>query len=73
MEHFESTQQESNESSDVKQRLISNEKFQLLRECQQLIYSQTDVSPSIRKILSELITDENMDKVSLHLIKSLNS
>lgn len=54
-----------NNDAESKQYLINNDKFQLLKQCQKEIFSETESSPSIRKILNELITEEN-----LNLIKS---
>jgi sulfur relay (sulfurtransferase) DsrC/TusE family protein len=64
----ENSSQTSNEITDTKQHLITDEKFQLLRQCQQEIYIATEASPSIRKIINEVITEENLQKVKLKFI-----
>jgi hypothetical protein len=59
----------SNEPSDTKQHLITDEKFQLLRQCQQEVYAATEASPSMRKIINEIITEENLQKVKSKFIE----
>jgi site-specific DNA-adenine methylase len=51
------------ESSETKQYFINDDKFQLLRKYQQLIFEATEVSPAIRKLVNELISAENLEKV----------
>jgi hypothetical protein len=53
-----------NQENDEKKQFISNEKFQLLQLCQQSVYQATESSPSIRKIINELITEGNLEKVA---------
>jgi predicted restriction endonuclease len=55
-----------------KQHLISNEKFQLLKECQQKIFLTTEISPSMRKIINELITEENLQTIQSKFISILS-
>ena len=65
--------QTSNEATEPKQHLITDEKFQLLRQCQQEIYLVTESSPSLRKLINELITEENLQKVKSKFISVWNS
>lgn len=58
----------SSESSDTKQYFIVEEKFQLLRQYQQLIFEATEVSPAIRKLVNELISVENLEKVKTKFV-----
>jgi hypothetical protein len=51
-----------------KQHLITNEKFNLLKECQQNIFITTEISPSMRKIINELITEENLQVIKSKFI-----
>jgi len=51
-----------NESIDIKQHFFNNEKFQLLKQCQQEIFEATEVSPSLRKIINDLINPENLSE-----------
>ena len=55
----------------VKQYLVKDEKFQLLKQCQQEVFLATEMSPSIRKIINEVISVENLEKVKEEIIKSL--
>ena len=59
---------EANEVTDTKQYLITDEKFQLIRQCQQIIFEATESSPSIRKLINELITEENLQKITTKFI-----
>lgn len=65
--------QTSNEATEPKQHLITDEKFKLLRQCQQEIYLVTESSPSLRKLINELITEENLQKVKSKFISVWNS
>ena len=69
-ETTENNKKSSNDLTDTKQYLISNEKFQLLIKCQQEVYEATEISPSRRKIINELITEENIQKVKSKFIEA---
>lgn len=56
------------EEVDARQHLITNENFHLLRRCQQDIYEATETSPSLRKIINEVINVENLEKVKSKFI-----
>lgn len=72
MQSDQVTNEDSNktneEGGDIKQYLISNENFHLLRQCQQEIYQATEMSPSLRKIINEIINVENLQKVKTKFI-----
>ncbi|GEM_PF-5925101 len=55
-----------------KQHLITNEKFTLLKECQQNIYLTTEISPSLRRIINELITEENLQVIQSRFVTALS-
>jgi len=57
------------EIADKKQYLINEINFQLVKQCQQAIYEATESSPSIRKIINELITEENLQKITKKFIQ----
>ena len=57
------------EISNKKQYLINENNFQLVKQCQQAIYEATESSPSIRKIINELITEENLRKITTKFIE----
>lgn len=58
--------------NEEKQYFINDDKYQLLQQYQQFIYKATEVSPSVRKLVNELITKENLDKIKMKLIESLS-
>lgn len=55
-----SAERENLAISDAKQYIISNDNYALRQQCLQDIAKATDVSPSIRKLINELITVENV-------------
>lgn len=57
------------EIPDKKQYLINESNFHLVKQCQQAIYEATESSPSIRKIINELITEENLRKITTKFIE----
>ncbi len=69
LEEVESNYHENNEVIDKKQHLISDEKFLLMKQCRQAIYEATETSPSVRKIINELITEENLQKITTKFIE----
>lgn len=58
------------EPIETKQYFITNEKFELLRQYQQSIFESMEVSPALRKIVNELITVENLEKVKAKFINA---
>ncbi|HVV67972.1 MAG TPA: hypothetical protein VHE99_02890 [Gammaproteobacteria bacterium] len=54
----------NSDSPESKQYFINDDKFQQLKQCQQIIFNAIEVSPSLRKIVNELITPENLEKVT---------
>ena len=56
------------ETTEAKQYFINDDKFQLLRRIQQEIYEATETSPAIRKLVNELINDENLQKVKTKFV-----
>lgn len=58
----------SNDDSEEKQHFLTDEKYQLLQHYQRFISKATDVSPTIRKLVNDLITIENLEKVKTKLI-----
>jgi hypothetical protein len=63
------TTQSSKETTETKQHLINDEKYNLLKECQNAIYVATESSPSMRKIINELIMEENLQKIKSKFIR----
>lgn len=64
----EPTIETDKQTIDEKQYFIVNEKYQLLLHYQMLILKATEVSPSVRKLVNELITHENLDVIKTKLI-----
>ncbi|MDF2868288.1 MAG: hypothetical protein K0S11_1758 [Gammaproteobacteria bacterium] len=53
---------------EEKQHLINEENFQRLRQLQQDIYKATELSPSVRKLINLLITEENLQQLKSFLL-----
>jgi len=60
-------------ANDVKKRLFSDETFQRLKDVQEAIFRETDVSPGLRKILELLITDQRLQEIKMQLIEQFSS
>jgi hypothetical protein len=56
-------EEENNKTIEIKQYFINHEKYQLLRLYQQCIFEATEISPTIRKIVNEIICVENLEKI----------
>ena len=55
----------------TKPNFIHDDNFILLKKYQQKVYDATEVSPTIRKLVNALITEENLDVIINKLIDSL--
>lgn len=55
-----------------KQKLFSDETYNLLMESQQSIYEKTGIRITLRKILDKLITAESIEQVTNVFIQKLN-
>ena len=62
----------TNKEESAKQRLISDEKFKLLKYYQHNIFKITEISPSLRKIINELITEDNLQVIQAKLVTALS-
>ncbi len=60
--------QSNQDENKQKQYLINEDKFQKLKQIQKEIFINTDLSPSIRKIINELITEENLEHIKLKFV-----
>lgn len=54
--------------SNENKHFFNNEKFQLLKQCQQEIFEETEVSPSLRKMINDLINNENLQQLKSKFI-----
>lgn len=76
MQLTEDKSTDENSQSDLieaKQYFISDEKFDLLKQYQQSIFKSTEVSPALRKIVNELITIENLEKIKEKFLSILSN
>lgn len=64
--------QEMNPEATTKY-LISDENFQRLRQLQQAIFDETDVSPSVRKLINVMIEQFNMEQLKEVLVKQFTN
>jgi hypothetical protein len=62
---------DSTHSSIKKQTFLDPDKYQLLKAHQQKVYEQTEVSPTLRKLVNALITEENLAIVVEKIISAL--
>lgn len=51
-----------NDINEVKQHLISDQNFQQLKNLQSELFQLTEVSPSIRKIINEVINESSLQR-----------
>ena len=69
---MESTEvSESIHDEEKRKFLLTDENYQKLRDLQQRIYEATELSPSMRKLINALITDEGLENLSSQLMKKL--
>lgn len=52
--------------------LFHEEKYQLLRQFQQEVFREIELLPSIRKLVNELITPENLAKIKPKYLEFFN-
>ncbi len=58
-------------STDNKKRILTEETFNILRLAQSKIRDETDIFPTFRKMISELVNQETVDKLVERYIKLL--
>ena len=51
------------EKKEYKSNYLTDEKMEILKRCKTDIYEATQMTPSIKKIIHELITEENIEKI----------
>ena len=64
---IESKPDTGNEPTEERKQLFTEENYQLIRKIQQEIFEVTDVSPSIRKILNEIIRKDQLEDIKTRL------
>jgi hypothetical protein len=62
----------NDEDSTQKRFLLTDESYQLLRSAQQSINNETDVTPTLRKMVNCLITEESVESLAVKLIEKLS-
>ncbi|MCK4870689.1 MAG: hypothetical protein KAS93_06240 [Gammaproteobacteria bacterium] len=62
---------ESIDDEEKRKFLLTDESYQKLRDLQQRIYEATELSPSLRKLINALITDESLENLRSNLMKKL--
>ena len=55
-----------------KKHFINEDKYQLLKQHQNDVFKEVEVSLSVRKMVNELITEENLQKVKSRFIAVLS-
>ena len=63
---------ESNESGHKNKFFLTDESFDLLRKAQQRISEVTELTPSLRKMINELVNPETVEKLIERMIETLN-
>ncbi len=54
-----------------KKHFINEDKYQLLKQHQNDVFKEVEVSLSVRKMVNELITEENLEKVKSKFVAVL--
>lgn len=71
--NYETLHNETDTTEAIKkQKLFSDETYNLLMESQQSIYEKTGIRITLRKILDKLITTESIEQVTNVFIQKLN-
>ena len=52
--------------------LLTDESFERLRKAQQKVQEETELTPSLRKLINRLVTAEAVDKATKSLITELS-
>lgn len=69
LEDENKVQAKTGATEEEKQFFIIEENFRRLRQIQQEIFTLTEISPSIRKLVNLLITEENITQLKMKLIE----
>lgn len=69
--NLDNDQSKNNDSNHqtTKRPFLENDKFEKLKDSQQRIFLATDLSPSIRKLLNLLVTDEAVNNIENEFIE----
>ena len=58
----------SSDEREEKRHLINDSNYHLLKQFQQDLFKEIELLPSMRKLVNELITAENLEKIKTKLI-----
>ncbi len=64
--------QKNTNNQEIKSNYIKEEQFEKIRQCQATIFEQTQISLSVKRIINELITEDNLQKIKekfIHLFR----
>lgn len=62
----------NNNNQETKSNYIKEEQFERIRQCQAIIFEETQISISVKRIINELITEDNLQKIKekfIHLFR----
>jgi len=65
------TNSEDNSGKKVEKFFLTEESFELLRSAQKRINEVTELTPSLRKMINELVSKETVDKLVERFIECL--
>lgn len=75
--NHDASHHENNESNEINEAGLKNkffltdESFDLLRKAQQRIREVTELSPSLRKMINELVNPDTVNKLTERMIEAL--
>ncbi len=53
----------NNNNQENKSNYIKQEQYEKIKQCQESIYEATQISLSVKRIINELITEDNLQKI----------
>ncbi len=53
----------SDNNQENKSNYIKQEQYEKIRQCQESIFEETQISLSVKRIINELITEDNLQKI----------
>ena len=68
---IESTESSEANAEESRKYMLTDENYQKLRNLQQQVYEATELSPSMRKLINALITDEDLSNLYSQLMSKL--
>ena len=59
----------NNNHQETKSNYIKPERYEKIRQCQESIFEATQISLSVKRIINELITEDNLQKIKEKFIQ----